>query len=101
MATNYTYTAEQLVFLNEYSKNDCVVLHRYGRTPSGQDPVHHVSLNCGVRYSIFPALSLNGYMAVKVIEGSIDGAEAALSSMQPLSTSGNHSQAVLVCTVQP
>ena len=99
MAMNYTYTAEQLVFLNEYSKNGCIVLHRYGRAPSGQDPVHHVSLNCGVRYSILPALSLNGYMAVKVIEGSIDGAEAALSSTEPLSTSGN--QAVLVCTVQP
>ena len=31
------YTADQLVFLNEPSKDDRVVLHRYGRTASGQD----------------------------------------------------------------
>ena len=28
-----------------------------------------------MRYSILPALSLDGYMAVRVVEGSIDGAE--------------------------
>ena len=31
------YTADQLVFLNEPSKDDRVVLHRYGRAASGQD----------------------------------------------------------------
>ena len=46
---------------------------------SAQGPVHHVSLNRGVRYSIFPALLLSGYIAVRVIEGSIDGADPALS----------------------
>ena len=68
------YTADQLVFLDESSKDERVVLRRYGHAPSGQEAIHHVSLNRGVRYSILPALSLNGYMAVKVIEGSIDGA---------------------------
>ena len=75
------YTADQPVFLNESNKDDRVVLHRYGCTPSGQDPVHHVSLNHGVGHSILPALSLSG---VRVMEGSIDSAEAALLSPSDL-----------------
>ena len=39
------YTADQLVFLDESSKDERVVLRRYGRTPSGQEAIHHVSLN--------------------------------------------------------
>ena len=67
------YTADQLVFLDESSKDGHVV--NYGRAPSEQEAIHHVSLNRGVRYSILPAPSLNDYMAVRVVEGSIDGAE--------------------------
>ena len=66
------YTVDQLMFLDESSKDDRVLLCRYGCAPSEQEAIHHVSLNCGVRYSILPPLSFNGYMAVKVIEGSID-----------------------------
>ena len=73
MTTNYK--ADQLVFLNESSKDECVVLWRYSHAPSGQEAVHHVSLNQRVWYSILPALSLDGYMAVRVVEGSVDGAE--------------------------
>ena len=75
------YTADQPVFLNESNKDDRVVLHRYGCTPSGQDPVHHVSLNHGVRHGILPAFSLSG---VRVMEESIEGVEAALSSPSDL-----------------
>ena len=89
------YTADQPVFLNESNKDDRVVLHRYGCTPSGQDPVHHVSLNHGVRHSILPALSLSG---VRVIEGPIDGAEAALSSPSDL---GSPSATVTTFLIRP
>lgn len=68
-------TADQLVFLNESSKDEHVVLCRCSCAPKGQDTIHHVSLNHGVQYSILPALSLGGYMAVRVIEGSIDDAK--------------------------
>lgn len=67
------YTVDQLMLLDGSSKDDRVLLRRYGRAPSEQEAIHHVSLNRGVRCSIFPALSFNGYMAVRVIEGSIDG----------------------------
>jgi transposase len=69
------YTANQLVFLDESSKDDRVILRRYGRAIKGQRAVESVSLNRGVRYSILPALTVNGYMAVRAVEGSIDGAE--------------------------
>ena len=65
------YTVDQLMLLDKSSKDDCEVLCRYGRAPSEQEAIHHVSLNRGVRYSILLALSFNGYMA----EGSIDGVE--------------------------
>ena len=69
------YMADQLVFLDESSKDDRVVLWQYGCALSGQDAIQHISLNRGVRYSILPALSLDGYMAVRIVKGSIDGAE--------------------------
>ena len=69
------YMVDQLVFLDESSKDECVVLWRYGHAPSRWDAIHHVSLDCRIWYSILPSLSLDGYMAVRVVEGSIDGAE--------------------------
>ena len=60
------YTGDQPVFLNESNKDDRVVLHRYGCTPSGQDPVHHVFLNHEVRHSILSTPSLSGYITVRV-----------------------------------
>jgi transposase len=69
------YMADQLIFLDESSKDDRVILRRYSRAISGQAAVENVSLNRGVRYSILPALTIDGYMAVRAVEGSIDGAE--------------------------
>lgn len=69
------YTADQLVFLDECSKDDRAILRRYGRAIRGQPAVENVALNRGVRYSILPALTIDGYMAVRAVEGSIDGAE--------------------------
>jgi len=73
MTTNYT--AEQLVFLDESSKDERTTLPRYGWSLSGQFPFDSVRLNRGIRYSVLPALTIDGYMTVRVIEGSIDGAE--------------------------
>jgi transposase len=69
------YTADQLVVLDESSKDDRTIIRRYGRAPSGEDPFMEISLDRGVRYSILPALTIDGYLAVRVVEGSIDGAE--------------------------
>ena len=69
------YTADQLVVLDETSKDDRTICRKYGRAPRGEDPFVEVSLERGVRYSILPALTIDGYLAVRVVEGSIDGAE--------------------------
>ena len=70
-----TYTAEQMVILDESSKDGRTLIRKYGRAVSGGDPVLTVSLDRGIRYSILPALTLDGYIAVRVVEGSIDGEE--------------------------
>ena len=57
------------------SKDNRTICQKYGRAPSGEDPFSEVSLDRGVRYSILPALTIDGYLAVRVVEGSINGAE--------------------------
>jgi transposase len=69
------YTARQMVVLDESSKDGRTILRKYGRALSGQDPFLELSFDRGIRYSILPALTLDGYIAVRVVEGSIDGAE--------------------------
>ena len=70
-----TYTAEQMVILDESSKDDRTLIRKYGRALHGNDPVLTVSLDRGIRYSILPALTLDGYIAIRVVEGSINGEE--------------------------
>jgi transposase len=70
-----TYSAEQMVILDESSKDGRTITRRYGRAPAGERPVMTQILNRGIRYSILPALTVNGYLSVRVVEGSINGAE--------------------------
>lgn len=69
------YTADEMVFLDESSKDGRTVFRKYGRAPQGKRPVIQESNDRGTRYSILPAITINGYIAVRVIEGSVDGAE--------------------------
>jgi transposase len=69
------YTADEMVFLDESSKDGRTVFRKYGRAPQGERPVIQESNDRGTRYSILPAITINGYIAVRVIEGSVDGAE--------------------------
>ena len=70
-----TYSAEQMVIIDESSKDGRTLIRKYGRAASGDDPVLTVSLDRGMRYSILPALTLDGYIAVRAVEGSINGEE--------------------------
>lgn len=69
------FTADQMVILDESSKDGKTLLRKYGSAPAGVDPVLNASLKRGIQYSILPALTLDGYIAVRVVEGSIDGNE--------------------------
>ena len=64
-----------MVILGESSKDDRTLIRKYGRALSGIDPVLTVSLDRGIRYSILPALTLDGYIAIRAVEGSINGEE--------------------------
>ena len=67
-----TYSTEQMVILDKSSKDGKTLIHRYGQAQSGEDAVIQVSLDCSVQYSILPALTTDGYIAVCAVEGSID-----------------------------
>ena len=79
-----TYTAEhwQFVVLDESSKDGRTLYRRYGRAPAGCRASSSATapLERGTRYSILPALTVDGYItciAARAVEGSIqvDGLE--------------------------
>jgi transposase len=72
---NTHYTAQQLVFVDETSKDDRTIYRHYGRAPSGMRATIHANFVRGDRYSVVAALSLRGYEAVRVTPGSVDGDE--------------------------
>lgn len=69
------YTAAQMVFIDESSKDNRTLVRHYGRAPSGEDPVEVVRFDRGERWSILPALTLEGYIALRVVPGSVNGME--------------------------
>ena len=70
-----TYTAEQMVVVDETSKDGKTLIQKYGCATSGHEPIYTVSLNQGIRYGTLPALTVKGYIAACAVEGSIDGGE--------------------------
>ena len=66
------FTAEQLVFADESSKDHRTTLRNYGRAMAGERATQVLSLKRGVRYSILPALSIDGLLTVRVVHGSVD-----------------------------
>ncbi|KAL1937357.1 hypothetical protein VTO73DRAFT_13818 [Trametes versicolor] len=69
------FTANQLVFADESSKDNRTLQRHYGRAPSGERASEVLSFARGVRYSILPALSIDGFLTVRVVRGSVDGSE--------------------------
>lgn len=69
------YTADEMVFLDESSKDGHTIFRKYGRSLRGERPVIQQSQDRGTRYSILPAITVDGYIAVRVVVGSVDGAE--------------------------
>jgi len=69
------FTANEVVCLDESSKDGRTIFRKYGRAVRGVRPVVQESLDRGIRYSILPAITVDGYIAVRVVEGSVDGAE--------------------------
>lgn len=68
-------TAAMCVCVDESSKDDRTIYRHYGRAASGDRAAIDVNFVRGQRWSILPAMSIDGYMAVRIIAGSVDGLE--------------------------
>lgn len=69
------FTKEQYLFLDESGRSGHTMARNYGRAPRGQRPEERTMYDRGENWSILPALSLDGYVALRVIPGAVDGAE--------------------------
>jgi hypothetical protein len=64
------YKPEQLIFLDEASKDERTLSRGYGYSLKNTFATKKNVFVRGVRYTILPALSLQGIIAVDIIEGS-------------------------------
>jgi transposase len=67
------YASSQLLFVDESSKDDRTIYRHYGRAPSGHRAVIPANFVRGERYSLVAALGVDGYEAIRVVPGSVDG----------------------------
>lgn len=72
---HFSGTGEEFVTVDESSKNEFTLQRRYGRSYAGQQATMVGPFVRGTRYSLCAALSLEGYIASRVIEGSYDSFE--------------------------
>jgi hypothetical protein len=58
-----SWTADQLVFIDESAANKRSADRKYGWTPIGQKAIQSTPLKHFERYSILPAYTIDGYVA--------------------------------------
>jgi transposase len=67
--------ASMIVTADESSKDDHTIFRWWGRSARGDRAIVESNFVCGERYSIVAAISIDGYEAVRVVDGSVDSAE--------------------------
>lgn len=72
---NFGGQGYEFIFVDETSKDDRTTARRYGYAMSGQTAELHHVFKRGTRYSVVAALSKEGYIASRVVEGSLDSFE--------------------------
>ena len=65
--------ANMLVFIDEAAVDQCTSIRWYGWSCIGQRCSVWQPFVCGLRYSILPAITLDGIIVYDIIEGPIDG----------------------------
>ena len=89
-------TGEEFVCLDKVSKNDHDAMRCYGRAMTGQHADFIANFCRGTRYSTCAAIMVDGYIAVRVIEGSynteefLDFVTEEVVSLLPCSCTGYH-----------
>ena len=66
---------EMIVAVDESSKDDRTLYHNYGRSLSGMHATSNAQFICGDRYSLIAAMSVDGYVATWVVNGSVNTTE--------------------------
>ena len=66
------YRAEQLIFIDETSKDERSISRLYGYSNVNNRANKKVVFIRGKRYTILPALIIDGFIAAKIMEGSCD-----------------------------
>lgn len=74
-AVQEQYLASQCLWIDETSKDDRTIYRHYGRSLAGTRAVQSANFVRGERYSLVAALSVDGYVAARVVPGSLDGEE--------------------------
>ena len=67
-----TFVAEQLVFVDESSKDERTIFRRFGRAPRGECAQISADFMRGTRYSILASITYDGYLAPRIVEGSVN-----------------------------
>ena len=66
----YEFRPEQFVFIDETSKDERSLSRAYGYSLKNMRVEKHMVFIRGRRYTILPALTLDGFIAAEIIEGS-------------------------------
>ena len=69
------FVAAQIVWTDESSKDDWTIYWHYGWAPVGHHTVIDTQFVHGEQYSIFPAMTTDGYIAMCIVLGSVKGGE--------------------------
>ena len=69
------WVANQLVFVDETSKDNRTIYRHYGHAILGRHAHASYSFTRSTHYSLVAAISIDGYMSMRVIEESVDSAE--------------------------
>jgi len=72
---HFSGTAHEFVTVDKSSKNDHTTARRYGQAPIGPQADFEDVFVQGQRYTLCAAMSLKGYIATRVVEGSFDTSE--------------------------
>ena len=72
---NDHYIASQMVFVDETSKDDHTIYQHYGRAVTRCRATINANFVRGDQFSMVAALLLDGYEALRVVLGSVDGEE--------------------------
>ncbi|KAK0232495.1 hypothetical protein EDD85DRAFT_774716 [Armillaria nabsnona] len=75
LRTEFTGTGEEFICIDESSKNECDLAHRYGRAMAGEWAEMDALFVHGERYSLVAAMNTKGYVATRVVPGSLDSYE--------------------------